>query len=78
MARTSARTEKTIRVYEVLHYLGDDGPSGPMGDGHMVTRFNSKRGAETFARGKTCYGKPAHVDAVDAPVRVANRWGFYS
>jgi len=48
-----------------------------MGDGHMVSRHNSKRDAEAFARGKTCYGKPARVEAVDAPVRLANRWGFY-
>jgi len=68
-------TTKTIRVYEVLYYAGDDGPSGPAGDGSFIERFRSKADAERFAAGRTYYGRPAKVESVDAPRRLAQRWG---
>ncbi len=71
------RSERTVRVYEVLFQGPEDGPAGPAGDGTFVRRFDSKRDAEAFAAGETIWGRPAKVDVTDAPARVANRWGFF-
>jgi hypothetical protein len=74
MARSS---ERTVRVYEVFYYAGDDGPSGPAGDGTFIARFRKQGDAEAYAAGKTLYGKPARVTSDDVPTRVAQRWGIY-
>lgn len=66
----------TVRVYEVLADGREDGPSGPAGDGTFVHRFRGKADAERFARGNTCYGKPATVIADDVPRSLARRWGL--
>ena len=71
------RPEKTVKVYEVGYYAGDDGPSGPCGDGIFIARFRDRRDAERFATGKTMWAGPARVSEVDAPVRLAQRWGVY-
>jgi hypothetical protein len=63
----------TVRVYEVLY---DTESEGPAGDGTVIARFRKEREAETFARGETCYGRPAKASPVDAPRRLAQRWGM--
>jgi hypothetical protein len=67
------RADRTIRVWEVLV---DGAGEGPAGDGTYVRRFGSEREAVGFASQATCYGGPATVDFVDAPARLAGRWGF--
>jgi hypothetical protein len=67
------KPERTIRVYEVLADL--EGP-GPYGDGLKVFRFRAQSEAEQFAYSRTCYGKPAHADPCDVPLRIARRWGL--
>jgi len=63
---------RLIRVYEVL---ADTAGEGPTGDGTVVFRFRRKREAEQFAARSTCWGRPAAVQAHDAPRRLAERWG---
>lgn len=71
---TMAR-ERDVTVFEVLYYAGDDGPSGPAGDGTFVFRSRDRREAERFASGRTCYGKPADVMESRVPRSLAQRWG---
>jgi hypothetical protein len=66
---------KTVKVFEVLYYAGDDGPDGPAGDGSHIARFRSRQDAERFASGKTYYAEPASVSEVDATRKLAQRWG---
>lgn len=64
---------RTVTVYEVLADIDGEGPAC---DGTKVFRFRSKRDADAFAAKATCYGRPASVDAFDAPRRLAQRWGM--
>ncbi len=66
--------EKTIKVFEVLFY--DERSPGAAADCHHVRRFRKRAEADTFAAGRTCYGSPAEVHEVDAPMRLARRWGL--
>lgn len=63
---------KRVNVWEVVYDTGNDGPRG---DGIAVYRTRVKGDAETFAAGRTCYGKPATADLVSVPSNIANRWG---
>lgn len=67
------RTEKTVTVYVVLH---DVSYSGPAADGTDTYRTRSKANADTFARGRTCYGKPAEPMEQEVSVATARRWGL--
>ncbi len=72
---------KTVRVWEVIYHSDEErlAHAGAAGDGSFIERFAGKRGeadAQAFAAGRTYYGKPAEVDVVDAPKRLAARWGF--
>lgn len=67
---------KTIRVFEVLYYAGDDGPDGPAGDGSFIERFRDESEATQFANGKHYYGEPSTVEPRDVPRRLAQRWGM--
>ena len=65
-----------MTVYTVLYYR-PPGPAGPAGDGTHVMRFRSRKLAEEFARGRTCYGSPCVVDRRDdVPRRIMRRWGL--
>lgn len=68
-----ARTEKLVTVYIVLH---DVKYSGPAADGTDTYRTRSKSKADEFAKGKTCYGKPAEADEQEVPFATARRWGL--
>lgn len=71
----ASRRNRTVKVYEVL-YVEAEGPAGVAGDGSHVARFRSKSDAEQFAKGRTLWsGAPAKVDCVEAPLRLAERWG---
>lgn len=61
-------------VYEVVYYDGRH--SGAAGDCTHVARFRSKAGAERFADGKECYGKPATVETAEVPASLADRWAY--
>lgn len=65
--------KKTCTVYEVLV----DGPgAGPAGDGTRIHRFRDAKVAEAFAKGQTCYGKPATAEKREGvPRHLAERWG---
>lgn len=62
-----------IKVFEVLY---DTEGWGPTGDGTVIARFRDRAAAADFARGETCYGRPAAVDAArTVSVKLARRWG---
>lgn len=63
---------RLVLVFEVLH---DTNGSGPACDGTMVARFKSRRDADRFAAGNTCYGRPAKVLEASVPRALAQRWG---
>ena len=64
---------KGITVFEVMV---DGAGEGPAGDGTYIRRFRSQYDAVAFASGKTCYGRPAEVIAVEGVSRqLAARWG---
>ncbi len=63
----------TVRVYEVLYDTMFDGPTG---DGTVIARFRGQREADHFASRNTCYGRPAKASPVDAPRKLAQRWGM--
>ena len=65
-------SKNTVRVYEVLA----EGEPSPAADGHRVFRFRNRAQAEGFAKRALCYGRPATVEAFDAPRRLAARWGL--
>ena len=70
------RSNKTVTVYFVLYDGSDRDGSGPAGDGTFTFRSSSRATAEGWARGRTCYGRPAKVDTMpDVPVHIAQRWG---
>jgi len=68
---------KTIKVYEVLFH--SDNPSqayaGAFGDGSFIQRFRKEADAVRFAASHEYYGKPCTVGGIDAPKRLAQRWG---
>ena len=72
-ARSSYRSTRAVRVWEVV---ADTDRPGPAGDGTVVFRFKSESEAKAFAARSTCYGHPAEAIATDAPARIAARWGF--
>jgi hypothetical protein len=63
----------TAQVFEVLY---DTGTDGRMGDGFETFRARNAKDAQSFANGRTCYGKPATVEALQVPRRIAQRWGM--
>lgn len=64
---------KRVTVYVVLH---DVNYSGPAADGTDQYRTRSKRAADDFAKGRTCYGKPATVMDQEVSIETARRWGL--
>ncbi len=62
-----------VRIFEVLHDTAGDGPHG---DGLATFRTRDRKDAESFAAGHTCYHKPATVEPVEVPVKLARRWGL--
>jgi hypothetical protein len=64
--------DATVTIFEVLADIA--GP-GPACDGTQVYRFRTRPAAESFARGRTCYGRPAEALAATVPTRLARRWG---
>lgn len=62
-----------MTVYEVT---ADCNGPGRYDDGIEIARFRSKRDAEAYAAGRTCYGGPATVQVVDVPRKIAARWGL--
>lgn len=68
-----ARQDKLVTVYIVLH---DVSYPGPAADGTDTYRTRSKRNAEDFAKGRTCYGSPATADEQEVPFATARRWGL--
>lgn len=73
--------EKTKRVWEVLYHSDDPSKAhgGAFGDGSFIERFAGKDGetrANAFAAGRMYYASPAKASFVDAPLRLARRWGF--
>jgi hypothetical protein len=65
-------------IYEVLSESEDPNYSGPAADGHYVSRFRTRAEAERFARGRTCYGKPADVHEREVSRELARRYGLAS
>lgn len=63
---------RTVKVFEIVHDTDGD---GPMGDGVQIYRTRNEREAQAFAARNTCYGRPATVQSVDAPMRLVKRWG---
>ena len=68
-----ADRERTVKLYEVL---ADTDAAGPAGDGVQVFRFHDKRTAEDFAARSTSWGNPTKAIEVNAPLRIARRWGM--
>ena len=68
-----ANPTRTKRIYEVL---ADGRTPGPAADGTHIHRFSRQAEADAFAAQSTCYGRPAKVLSVDAPLHIARRWGF--
>jgi hypothetical protein len=66
----------TERKYKLWWTMVDGPGEGPAGDGTRIVRFRAARAAESFARGRTCYGRPATVTEDEAPKRLMQRWGL--
>ena len=64
--------ERTVTVYEILF---DGTGSGAAGDGTHTYRTRDECEAREFAARNTCWGQPATVSSVNAPLRIARRWG---
>lgn len=64
---------RKVQIFEVLH---DTGTDGRMGDGVETFRTRSQKDAQSFATGRTCYGKPATVETLQVPRPIAQRWGL--
>ena len=63
----------TVTVFEVIY----DAPApGSAGDGTHIFRSKSRRDAETFARGKTAWGRPTAVSEAKVSSALARRWGL--
>lgn len=68
-------TTKTVTVFEVLFHNDATPYAGAAGDGSFIQRFRSETEANRFAASRTYYGKPCTVGRVDAPRKLAQRWG---
>lgn len=68
------RSNKTVRIYTTIVDTDQDGPAA---DGTIIVRFKNQKKAEAFAAENTYYGRPATVQADDAPARLVARWSFH-
>lgn len=69
----------TVRVFEVLYHVPDDHPSahgGAAGDGSFIFRTRDEAEATRFASNQRYYGARVKVEAIDAPRKLAKRWGL--
>lgn len=63
---------RTVTLYSVVY----DVPQRSDGMTDDIARFRKETEAEDFAKGRTCYGRPATVSKETVPATIARRWGF--